>query len=805
MINQYEPIEVELNPHQLVTLRDQQLMLALLMLGEQHLEIKESLAMTDDAIALFKSGCAQGELGELIASVIEMGSALSSLMKVVVRKGILQEHGPSLIELSEKFRATLVNLPQNSRAERFEALTQFEIGLNALEAKLSLLDNKSASVNYTRLTPQTIYTISIKDPASSMQEQCYKVKLPHHFLFLRRKGEGKTGVVYEVLNKLEPVLGQGTYAIVKKLAGKVKQGYPIITYIQYGKDTINEYVIKSFHPEHRYASIQEWNMSKHAPHIHCKPPLFGKKIGHLITQYFPDINIFDLSCEATALPESFILDTALKLVQAYKLQLFNQGIVHRDIKSDNILVRWIATGQNFVDLNLSQRAPKLFAHGSGTPAYISPEVLTSSVQEASSDIYGLALVLCEIICYQSSLSNDFSRSLDQIQELILAIIPVKHKIEGLSHLIQNLKFILLEAMNETGLDPKIQTELFGIIAAMLQVDPKKRPSIDTLITKFNNLNTQYLSPNFPSDLYDKAIELREKLIDIEQQSNLRNLEISNRSQNELSHSTLPITNQKENEIAPLSALKKLLVEDGCMQVEASFLPAFLQNLGLSSLQNSATLEEVTKRVEEIIANFFQQMEELLILSERLYSLKPTVDKHPLISGIDSLEQFNYLMRDVDEVFGKHSKYSLTLDNLLPLTQSITKRLAILSANVDHFETTIQGHLDNIFKLKTIRKNIIATLNDYVAESDTTWNHLFHKKAFSADKKNLINNVIDICEKAGNVDELSSGVRSALQNNSASGVFPKSKNPIEEKLVSALNLETTNLLGCDRVSLQTYLG
>jgi serine/threonine-protein kinase len=86
----------------------------------------------------------------------------------------------------------------------------------------------------------------------------------------------------------------------------------------------------------------------------------------------------------------------------------SQGILHRDIKSENVFVTW--DGQQYrcilldfglVKLDDTKHGPsqKLTMAGSvmGSPAYMSPEQGTGDVVDARSDVYAMGVVLYELV------------------------------------------------------------------------------------------------------------------------------------------------------------------------------------------------------------------------------------------------------------------------------------------------------------------------------------------------------------------------------------------------------------------------
>lgn len=128
------------------------------------------------------------------------------------------------------------------------------------------------------------------------------------------------------------------------------------------------------------------------------------------------------------------------------------GLVHRDIKSDNILLGEGGKKVKVADFGIAVEADEGSEHGNqiiGTPSYMSPEQASGKKADGRSDIYSTGVILYEMLCGQVPFTGETS----------MAII-IKHLNERAGS---------MQALNE-----EIPPQLEEIIQRALAKDPDHR-------------------------------------------------------------------------------------------------------------------------------------------------------------------------------------------------------------------------------------------------------------------------------------------------------------------------------------------
>lgn len=116
------------------------------------------------------------------------------------------------------------------------------------------------------------------------------------------------------------------------------------------------------------------------------------------------------------LTPKFILSTAIKLANALDYAWRNHGIVHGDIKPENILINVNDGSPKLADLGVARIAgssndTEIMA----TPLYVAPEVITQTgiSPDPRSDIYSFGVMLYELCCGEPPFDGEMDELLNK--------------------------------------------------------------------------------------------------------------------------------------------------------------------------------------------------------------------------------------------------------------------------------------------------------------------------------------------------------------------------------------------------------
>ncbi|CAK59617.1 unnamed protein product (macronuclear) [Paramecium tetraurelia] len=146
----------------------------------------------------------------------------------------------------------------------------------------------------------------------------------------------------------------------------------------------------------------------------------SSKYLYLIQEFYKYGSLYDYLLK-TEIPEDDAIKTTYKLLEAL-ISIHSKGILHRDIKPENILLR----KPNLEDIVISDFGLAVYYNDNGrykhqragTPGNIAPEILKDQNYDYKVDVYGLGMVLYQMLTSKQSpfYNKNYQKMLSENQE-----------------------------------------------------------------------------------------------------------------------------------------------------------------------------------------------------------------------------------------------------------------------------------------------------------------------------------------------------------------------------------------------------
>lgn len=187
----------------------------------------------------------------------------------------------------------------------------------------------------------------------------------------------------------------------------------------------------------------------------------------IVTEFLPRGSLFRLLQRSTAkLDWRRRVHMALDVARGMNyLHHYNPPIIHRDLKSSNLLVdrNWNVKVSDFGLSRLKHEAYLTTKTGRGTPQWMAPEVLRNEASDEKSDVYSYGVVLWEIATQKIPWDN-----LNAVQ-VIGAVGFMNQRLD---------------------IPQDVDPQWASIIESCWQSDPKCRPTFQELLERLKDLQRQ---------------------------------------------------------------------------------------------------------------------------------------------------------------------------------------------------------------------------------------------------------------------------------------------------------------------------
>ena len=222
----------------------------------------------------------------------------------------------------------------------------------------------------------------------------------------------RTGQVLSGQFRLQQPLGRGGMGQVY-LAEQLEVGRPVVIKLLHGQ------ALSGSSGEARFKREAQALAQLNHPNI-VQLYAFGRGedgTPYLAMEFIAGRTLGSIVGERGALPEPEVREILEQLCDAL-VEAHKQGVVHRDLKPDNVMISTTQAGRvKILDFGIAKltrtAAPRITQNGEilGTPQYMAPEQLSEHATDERTDIYALGLIGYELLTGDVPFEADTALSL----------------------------------------------------------------------------------------------------------------------------------------------------------------------------------------------------------------------------------------------------------------------------------------------------------------------------------------------------------------------------------------------------------
>lgn len=221
-----------------------------------------------------------------------------------------------------------------------------------------------------------------------------------------------------------------------------------------------------------FTIFKEACYTKKNPYLHAKGMIPVENGGIIVMRHIKGISLNEFIMGLNKQEFSISVIGRLKLtydiILALKQQVHDLGLVHNDVKPENIQMDSIRSSIVVIDYGFAKEKTEQNLYINGTVPYISPECIDSIQTNAKSDIYSLGLVLARFWG---------DKSIDNV--------PNPGTIKDAAHYHKTRHFEgLFQGIN---LNPVLKTEIQAILEGFLKYNPEERISLEAALARLEHI------------------------------------------------------------------------------------------------------------------------------------------------------------------------------------------------------------------------------------------------------------------------------------------------------------------------------
>ncbi|MGQ3891981.1 protein kinase domain-containing protein [Legionella sp. CNM-4043-24] len=305
-------------------------------------------------------------------------------------------------------------------------------------------------------------------------------------VFKRERQPGKEGVRFEFINH-EQRMGEGEFGRNFLIAGTLQadQFKSAGRLDKHGQS--KERLVKIQVHDARYPpalASSEYRQARKSNHLHIKRPVFHRTdprqaLSYTVMRRMPGCELLRVISDDIRLPEKKLslkqrFELSIALLQALKTQVHDHGIIHRDIKLENIFVNMDADpiSVSILDYGLAVNAANPGFSPAGNMFFAAPEQFRSRPETftQSLDVYAMARIVALIFRVSKHSYREYKprRSIDDM-------------LGGLFYGIDDISDVQ-------------KTGIRKLLELGLQANPGRRLSLESFLAELQKLSTPQAEP-----------------------------------------------------------------------------------------------------------------------------------------------------------------------------------------------------------------------------------------------------------------------------------------------------------------------